>query len=130
MSIELTEKTKAADAICGAYLMVTHADGKHIALEEGRLLATLIDQPAFNKLSTNEIENAYNQLNADFAESYPATAARVLGAIAYFSDVSDIKETIKAAAQSAIVADQEIKIQEESAIDAIAAALGLKKGTL
>lgn len=130
MSIELSETKAAAHAICGAYLMVTFADGRHIPLEEGRLLATLANTPIFEKISSAKIEDAYNSLTKKFDENYPATAADVLNTISILKGDSDMVHSIKGAAQCAIVADGALKTQEESAIDAIASALGLEKGSV
>lgn len=130
MSRDFREPNTASHAVCGAYLMVTYADGRHIALEEGRLLATLANAPAFEKISSADIEEAYNSLMNKFDQNYAATAADVLGAISAMKDNPEMVHSIKIAAQCATVADGALKPQEESAVDAIASALGLEKGSV
>jgi len=129
MIIDSESKTMAF-AICGAYLMVTFADGHHEAIEEGRLMATLVNDPQLARIATTDLQDAYNDLQTAFLKNYSKAEAATLNAIKNSYNNQDAVDLIIKAARCAIVADRRIEGQEELVMNKIAAALGIDEGTI
>ncbi len=127
---ETDSSIDAAVAICGAHLMVAFADARYEASEEGRFLATVANEPGVRAIDAAAISASYNELEAAFREDYAAAADRVVAALAALDPQGETAALARMAARRAIVADQRLRPQEESALQRIAAAMGLEKDAL
>ena len=119
-----------ADAVCGAYLLVTFADGRHDPVEENRLMATLANSEVTRSVGAMELEEAYNRLVAALDADYAGTSETILAAIRTFTDDAAVRAAVVSAARCAIVADQKVQPQEELVLARIADALGLDQGEI
>lgn len=126
----VSESETMAFAICGAYLMVTFADGHHDVVEEDRFLAPLANDPALQKISAGDLTKAYNTLTLKYAENYAEAATSTISTIKAARETIDAADAIKKAAQCAIVADRRLERQEELVMNQIADALGLEHGDI
>ena len=122
------QNEKAAEAVCGAYMLVAFADAQYAQSEEDRFLATAANEPELAMIDSASLQAAYNVLIAAFRDGYAGAAAKVLAAIADVKDDAALAEAVKLAARRAIVADEKLMPQEEAALDHVALALGLEKG--
>ena len=120
----------AAKAICGAFLAVAFADAQFDPSEEGRFLTTVANDPSLAEIDTENLEFCYNELVQAFSDNYAGAAASVLAAIQAVSTNEPLVCAVKMSARRAIVADDKIMGQEELALDHIALALGLEKGSV
>lgn len=125
-----TNPKTALHAICGAYLMVAYSDGQFAPVEEGRLMSELAADEAFKRFEQAALTAEMAELIKAFPDDYEATALDVLVSIASIKNHEVEKRAVKHSARVAVIADQAISPQEEHALDRIAMALGLEKGTL
>lgn len=117
-------------AVCGAYLLVSFADGRFDTIEEARLLAGIAGAEELSFIEASDLEKEYNFLTEKFRADYRQTADMVLESIRYFANYAKVKEAVLFSARAAIVADQCLEAQEELALDLIAEALGVDKGSV
>ncbi|HXI87996.1 MAG TPA: TerB family tellurite resistance protein [Parvularculaceae bacterium] len=120
----------AAIAVTGAFLLVAFSDGLYAPSEERRFLSTIANDPALKMLSTGALEDAYNLLIAEIEADYDQACARILDCIRAVRGDRVLAAAVTLAARGATVADERIAPQEELALNRIAEALGLEKGSL
>ncbi len=117
-------------AACGAFLLVAFADAHFDTLEESRFLGGVVNDPAFAAMSASRLADCYNKLHAALESDFDAAEAEILAAIRAARDGGVGLDAIKTAARQAVVADREIKPQEEVVLERIAAALGVTAAEL
>jgi tellurite resistance protein len=122
----LTEGQMNAEfAACGAYLLVAFADARFDQIEEARFLGGVVNDRAFSTLSSSALADAYNQLKASLERDYDSAEAEILAAIRTARGDVRAAAAVKIAARQAVIADREIKPQEEVVLARIAEALGV-----
>jgi tellurite resistance protein len=121
----LTASDFTATAACGAYLLTAIADARIETLEEARFFGGIVNDAAFRKIDAAALTSEYARLRGAFAADYAAAEKEVLAAIEAARGDQHAVEAIKIAARHAVVADQQLKPQEEIALGRIARALGV-----
>ena len=117
-------------AACGAFLLVAFADAHFDKREEARFLGGVVNDAAFAAMSAPRLADHYNKLRAVLERDYDAAEADILAAIRAVRTQGAAVAAIKTAARQAVVADHEIKPQEEVVLGRIAAALGIAAAEL
>lgn len=115
----------AAVAACGAYLLVALSDARLDRVEESRFLDGVVHEPAFAGFKADVLAAEYNRLRAAIEDDYGAAEAEILTAIALCRNDKAVSAAVREAARQAIIADQELKPQEDLSLSRIARALGI-----
>ena len=119
-----------AHAVCGAYLMVAHADGRFDDVEQAWLHDKLLKDDAVEGVSGPAMARAATAVGKAFSEDYAAAAEQILEMMRYITRNTDAVEAVVMAARLAVVADKAISQQETLVLEQISDALGLEQGTL
>lgn len=119
-----------AHAVCGAYLMVAHADGHFDDIEQAWLHDRLLKDGAVEGVSGPALARAAAAVGKAFAEDYAAASEQILEMMGYVQRNESASAAIIGAARIAVVADQSVTQQEENAINRVAEALGLEPGSI
>lgn len=125
-----SETDLIAHAVCGAYLMVAHADGKFDAAEETWLHTRLLKDGAIEGVDSAALARAAAAIGKAFGEDYAAAAEQIAEIAGYVRRNDAARAAVMHAARIAVVADQAISVQEEAAINRLSHALGLEEGAL
>ena len=115
----------AAVAACGAYLLVALSDARLDRIEESRFLDGVVHEPVFARFPAQTLATEYNRLRAAIEDDYDSAEAEILTAIASHRADNDVAAAVREAARQAVVADQELKPQEDLALSRIARALAI-----
>jgi tellurite resistance protein len=125
-----TSTQMIAKTVCGAYLIVAFSDGRYDKSEEVGMVVGLFEKNTPAGVSKADLEAALPELEQAFQADYDLAANRVLEMARSLRDNGLAKRAIMHAARTAVIADRAVAPQEESAMDRISEALGLKTGEL
>jgi tellurite resistance protein len=115
----------AVVAACGAYLLVALSDARLDRIEEARFLDGVVHEPVFARFAAESLAAEYNRLRGAVEADYDSAEAEILTAIALYRSDKAVAAAVREAARQAIIADQELKPQEDLALSRIARALGI-----
>lgn len=125
-----TDSTTATTAACGAYLLVALADARLARIEEARFLDGVVHDGAFSNFGASALASEYNRLHAALLDDYDQAEAEILTAIAAHRSNPAVAAAVREAARQAVIADQELRPQEDLALARIARALGVSSDSL
>jgi tellurite resistance protein len=111
------------DAAARAFAMVSLADGKLSPAEEHRFARFAAQDPALRSAARGDVRAAWKQAVKDVNAS-PSFGAPLVTIRTEISTDED-KATVMRAAQAAVVADNKLEPQENTAMRSLAEALGL-----
>lgn len=114
----------AATAASGAYLLTAIADARIETVEEARFFGGIVNDPAFQKIDAAALTAEYARLHAALRADYASAETEILAAVAAVRG-QPAAEAVKLAARHAVIADQQLKPQEEFILARIARALGV-----
>lgn len=118
------------EAIIGAYLLVAFADGRFDKSEEIGVRLSLLRDSKPNCISDVKAEETYGRLRAHFARNPDKAAQGVLAQLENLRGDGLARTAVVKVVRKALMADGVVTPQEESAMDKVAAALGLRQGEL
>jgi tellurite resistance protein len=108
-----------------AYAAVACVDRRLTAAETRRFVDKIQSTPALEGLTEATIVADFNDIASCFFDNYDAAQREALDFIAGFKDCPEERAATIAAAQIALVADRDLKPQEEAIIAEICRTLGL-----
>ncbi len=123
--IPLSNAELAAQAVCGAYLMVAFSDGEYDKREQVRMLSGLAAEDVPTGVNQAMLLEALPHLEEAFRTDYEKAVGQTLDAVSSVRGTEFARKGIMQAARIAVVANQEITAQEEQALAQIENALGL-----
>jgi tellurite resistance protein len=124
------DAARLATAVVGAYLVVACSDGDYAKSEEIRLRLGQFDTTNLPGLERDVFEAIYPDAQAIFLQDYDKAEKYTLSLLTGFASEGLVRRAVAEAVRVAVMADQQIKPQENLAINRIEEALGLPPGQI
>ena len=131
MEMDETAKDKdVLETIASAYALVVCADARLSASEKVRFDRILQTHSAFREMSVDVLKFYFTQTAEALKTDYKAGKERILARLAKLDGSDENRKAIFLLVRAAVVADSQIKPQENTILQEIEQAMGLDAGTL